>query len=301
MLEKLTTESRNESTYNIDAMSIKDVVTIMNQEDKKIANVVETQLSVIEKAIYLVIDSFQKGGRLIYIGAGTSGRLGVLDAVECVPTFGVSPEMVQGIIAGGDKAFLQAVEGVEDDAEQGEKNLQKMDITEADTVIGIAASGRTPYVIGALKYANKIKAHTVSIACNKGAIMNKYANVAIELETGPEVLTGSTRLKAGSAQKMVLNMISTAAMIGIGKVYQNLMVDLKATNKKLVDRSNRIIMDATGVSTDIAEDYLQRSNNNVKIAIVMILLRCSYDEAHKRILQADGFVRKALNKEEDAE
>ncbi|NBJ68602.1 MULTISPECIES: N-acetylmuramic acid 6-phosphate etherase [Clostridia] len=299
MLDKLTTESRNENTYNIDAMSIKDIVTIMNQEDSKITNVIETQISEIEKAIYLVINSFQNGGRLIYIGAGTSGRLGVLDAVECVPTFGVSPEMVQGIIAGGETAFLQAVERAEDDAEKGEKDLQKREITEADTVIGIAASGRTPYVIGALKYATKIKANTVSIACNKEAIMSKYADVAIELETGPEVITGSTRLKAGSAQKMVLNMISTAAMIGIGKVYQNLMVDLKATNKKLVDRSKRIIMDATGVSADVAEEYLQCSNNNVKIAIIMILLQCSYDEAQKRILQANGFVRKALNKEED--
>lgn len=294
MFEKLSTETRNQYTKNLDEMSVMDIITMMNEEDKRIPKIIETQLSSIEKAVHLVIQSFNQEGRLIYTGAGTSGRLGVLDAVECVPTFGAEPEMVQGLIAGGEAAFTKAAEGAEDDPHLGEKDLQTIGLTEKDTVIGIAASGRTPYVIGALSYARERKANTVSIACNKEAKMSAYADIAIELETGPEVLTGSTRLKAGSAQKMVLNMISTASMIRIGKVYQNLMVDLKPTNHKLVERSKRIIVDATEVDYETASDYLEKAKHNVKVAIVMILLQCPYEEAREKVLQANGFVRKAL-------
>lgn len=294
MFNKLSTETRNQYTKNLDEMSVMDIITMMNEEDKSVPKIIETQLSSIEKAIHLVIQSFNQEGRLIYIGAGTSGRLGVLDAVECVPTFGAEPEMVQGLIAGGEATFTKAAEGAEDDSHLGKKDLQTIGLTKEDTVVGIAASGRTPYVIGALSYARELKANTVSIACNKEAKMSEYTDIAIELETGPEVLTGSTRLKAGSAQKMVLNMISTASMIRIGKVYQNLMVDLKPTNHKLVERSKRIIMDATEVDYETASDYPEKAKHNVKVAIVMILLQCSYEEAREKVLQTNGFVRKAL-------
>ncbi|WP_284139210.1 MULTISPECIES: N-acetylmuramic acid 6-phosphate etherase [unclassified Virgibacillus] len=296
MLEKLGTEKRNNATTHLDEMSVYEILVAMNEEDAKVSNVVKTQLSHIEKAVHAVIQSFNKGGRLIYVGAGTSGRLGVLDAVECVPTFGSPSEMVQGLIAGGMKAFTVAVEGAEDDEELGVTDLKDIHLSENDTVIGIAASGRTPYVIGALKYANEKNSNTISISCNKEAKMSEFATVSIELETGPEVLTGSTRLKAGTAQKMVLNMISTASMIGIGKVYQNLMVDLKPTNQKLEERSKRIIMDATDVDYETANAYYEKSNHHVKTAIVMILLQCSNVEAQRKIKQANGFVRKALSK-----
>ncbi len=236
MLDKLTTELRNPRTMNLDEMSTLDILRTMNQEDESVLEAIDKQLSNIEKAVQFAIESFNNKGRLIYIGAGTSGRLGILDAVECVPTFGTDPEMVQGLIAGGKQAIYEAVEGAEDDADLGENDLKRIQLTNKDTVIGIAASGRTPYVIGALKYANSIQAKTVSISCNHNAEMSKYGDLAIELETGPEVLTGSTRLKAGTSQKIVLNMISTASMVGIGKVYQNFMVDLRPTNEKLEER-----------------------------------------------------------------
>ena len=295
MLEKLTTEARNQSTMNLDQLSTIDILRKMNEEDESVSRIIKDQLSEIDKSVNLAIESFNQGGRLIYIGAGTSGRLGILDAVECVPTFGSPKEMVQGIIAGGLKAFTEAVEGAEDSFKAGQMDLEDIKITEKDTVIGIAASGRTPYVIGALKYANTKKSKTVSISCNKGAKMSEYADVGIELETGPEILTGSTRLKAGTAQKMVLNMISTTAMVGIGKVYQNLMVDLKPTNQKLEERSKRIIMEATDVDYDTANRFYQASNHQVKTAIVMILLNCSKEEAEKKIEKSNGFVRSALS------
>ncbi|KYD07827.1 N-acetylmuramic acid 6-phosphate etherase [Heyndrickxia sporothermodurans] len=294
MLEKLTTEKRNETTMNLDVMSIQEILETMNREDQTVPQAIAMELHSIEKAVQYVIQSFQEGGRLIYIGAGTSGRLGILDAVECKPTFGSPPEMVQGFLAGGMKAFTEAVEGAEDDENQGEKDLASIKLSEKDTVIGIAASGRTPYVIGALKYTSKIGAKTVSISCNKNAEMSKYAKVKIEVETGPEVLTGSTRLKAGTAQKLILNMISTASMIGIGKVYKNLMVDVQSTNKKLVERSKRIIMQATDVDYDTAADYFEESHHNVKVAIVMILLQCSYEKALESLKNANGYIRKTL-------
>ncbi|MED1202845.1 N-acetylmuramic acid 6-phosphate etherase [Heyndrickxia acidicola] len=294
MLEKLTTEKRNKSTMNLDEMSIREVLESMNKEDQTVPAAVSQQLGNIEKAVEFVTTSFKFGGRLIYLGAGTSGRIGVLDAVECPPTFGSDPEMVQGLIAGGMKAFTKAVEGAEDNESMGVKDLEAISLTNRDTVIGIAASGRTPYVIGALKYAKAQGAKTVSISCNEGSEISKYAEVAIEVVTGPEVLTGSTRLKAGTAQKLVLNMISTASMIGIGKVYKNLMVDVQSTNKKLVERSKRIIMEAADVSYERAEETYIKAKHNVKAAILMILLDCSYETAIEKLGTSKGFIGKAL-------
>lgn len=294
MLEKLATEKRNLKTMNLDEMTTKEILHALNKEDSTVPESIAKELHSVEQAVEAVVQSFKSGGRLIYIGAGTSGRLGILDAVECVPTFGVSSELVQGFIAGGMKAFTVAVEGAEDRVELGMSDLKSASLTAQDTVIGLAASGRTPYVIGALQYAGEIGAATVAISCNKGAEISKYAQIRIEIETGPEVLTGSTRLKAGTAQKLVLNMISTASMIGIGKVYENLMVDVQATNSKLVERSKRIIMDATQVDYETAGDYYERAHYHVKTAIVMILLNCSNDEAQEKLESAGGFVRKTI-------
>lgn len=293
MLEKLATESRNPNTMNIDLMPIREILQVMNDEDQTVPVAVRKELDHIEKAVKFAIESFKKGGRLIYIGAGTSGRLGILDASECPPTFGVDPQMVKGLIAGGEKAFTTAVEGAEDDECSGEDDLKQINLTAKDTVVGIAASGRTPYVVGALHYARKIGAKTVSISNNKNSQIGKIADVAIEVETGPEVITGSTRLKAGTAQKLVLNMISTASMIGIGKVYENLMVDVQPSNQKLVNRSHRIIMEATGVDFETATKYFALAKGNVKAAIIMIFLNCSYAEAVAKLKEANGFVRKA--------
>jgi len=294
MLENLSTEHRNEKTTNLDEMSIKEVLQSMNEEDRTVALAVENEIEEIEKVVGAVIQSFEKEGRLIYIGAGTSGRLGILDAVECPPTFGTDDKMVQGFIAGGLKAFTKAVEGAEDREELAEEDLKSIGLNEKDTVIGIAASGRTPYVIGGLKYAHSVGASTASISCNKNAEISKYAKLNVEVETGAEILTGSTRLKAGTAQKLVLNMISTASMIGVGKVYKNLMVDVQSTNEKLVERSKRIIVEATGVSYEVAADYYEKANRNVKVAIVMALLQCEYGEALEKLKEAKGFVKKAL-------
>ncbi|AXK16988.1 TPA: N-acetylmuramic acid 6-phosphate etherase [Bacillus toyonensis] len=294
MLENLSTEHRNEKTTNLDEMSIKEVLQSMNEEDRTVALAVEKEIEHIEKVVQTVIKSFEEEGRLIYIGAGTSGRLGILDAVECPPTFGTDDKMVQGFIAGGLKALTKAVEGAEDREELAEEDLKSIGLNEKDTVIGIAASGRTPYVIGGLKYAHSVGASTASISCNKNAEISKYAKLNVEVETGAEILTGSTRLKAGTAQKLVLNMISTASMIGVGKVYKNLMVDVQSTNEKLVERSKRIIVEATGVSYEVAAEYYEKANRNVKVAIVMVLLQCEYGEALEKLKEAKGFVKKAL-------
>ncbi|MGY1460622.1 N-acetylmuramic acid 6-phosphate etherase [Bacillus toyonensis] len=294
MLENLSTEHRNEKTTNLDEMSIKEVLQSMNEEDRTVALAVEKEIEHIEKVVQTVIKSFEEEGRLIYIGAGTSGRLGILDAVECPPTFGTDDKMVQGFIAGGLKAFTKAVEGAEDREELAEEDLKSIGLNEKDTVIGIAASGRTPYVIGGLKYAHSVGASTASISCNKNAEISKYAKLNVEVETGAEILTGSTRLKAGTAQKLVLNMISTASMIGVGKVYKNLMVDVQSTNEKLVERSKRIIVEATGASYEVAAEYYEKANRNVKVAIVMVLLQCEYGEALEKLKEAKGFVKKAL-------
>lgn len=232
-LDKLTTETRNEASMTLDQMSVQEAIALMNQEDRRVPEAIEQVLPQIEAAIKLIVKSFNQDGRLIYMGAGTSGRLGVLDAAECVPTFSTPPEMVVGLIAGGEKAMLSAVEGAEDSAEFGRDDLKELKLTDKDTVVGIAASGRTPYVKGGLAYAQEVGASTVSVACNKGAEISEYSQVAIEVDAGAEVLTGSTRLKAGTAQKLILNMLSTVSMVQIGKVYKNLMVDVQPTNEKL--------------------------------------------------------------------
>lgn len=289
MLENLTTETRNEKTKNLDTLSLSELLKIMNEEDQKVAIAVEKELENIEKAIKIVINQIQNGGRLIYVGAGTSGRLGILDAVECRPTFSTTDEVL-GIIAGGDKAFVKAVEGAEDSKELAMEDLKNLNLCENDVVFGIAASGRTPYVIGALEYGEKIGAKRISFSCNKNSQISKCCDIAIEVDCGPEVLTGSTRLKAGTAQKLVLNMVSTASMVGIGKVYGNLMVDVRPTNEKLVERSKRIIMEATNVSYEIAQDFFEKANKNVKIAIVMILNNCEYEKAVEILEKSKGFI-----------
>ena len=294
MLDKLATERRNERTMHLDDMAVEDMLTVMNAEDQTVATVIRQEIPVIKQVVERVIQSFQVGGRLIYIGAGTSGRLGVLDAAECVPTFGVSPDMVVGLIAGGERALIKAVEGAEDSKTLAVEDLQALKVNANDTVIGIAASGRTPYVVGGLDYAREIGATTAALSCNKQAVISEHAEFRIEVETGPEVLTGSTRLKAGTAQKLVLNMISTAAMIGVGKVYQNLMVDVQSTNEKLEVRAKRMIVEATGVDFETAARTFTSANGHVKTAIVMILADISYDEAVERLHRANGFVRDAL-------
>ncbi|MEH7612325.1 N-acetylmuramic acid 6-phosphate etherase [Gottfriedia acidiceleris] len=294
MLENLTTEIRNDRTSNLDQLSVDEFLKIMNEEDQKVALAVREQIPMISKVVQLVVEAFQNGGRLIYTGAGTSGRIGLLDAVECPPTFGTNPSEVVGLIAGGERAFIKAVEGAEDSEELGKEDLLRISLTKNDIVIGIAASGRTPYVIGALKYANEIGAKTVAVACNKGSKIGEVAFQKIEVDNGPEVLTGSTRLKAGTSQKLICNMISTASMIGIGKVYKNLMVDLQLTNNKLVDRAKRIIVEATGCDYETASNYLQKANNQTKVAIVMILTGMNYDEAIVSLNKASGFISKVV-------
>ncbi|HAL01275.1 N-acetylmuramic acid 6-phosphate etherase [Exiguobacterium sp.] len=294
MLDQLATERRNERTMQLDEMTVEDVLRVMNAEDQTVATVIREQIPVIAEVVKHVIASFKNGGRLIYIGAGTSGRLGILDAAECVPTFGVSPDMVVGLIAGGERALIKAVEGAEDSRTLAVDDLRGLQLEARDTVIGIAASGRTPYVIGGLDYAKEVGAVTAAICWKTDAVISGHARYAIEVETGPEVLTGSTRLKAGTAQKLVLNMISTAAMIGVGKVYQNLMVDVQSTNEKLEIRAKRMISEATGVDAVTAERVFSEAHGHVKTAIVMILANIPYTEAVERLQQANGFVRDAL-------
>ncbi len=296
MLENLTTETRNEKTMNLDEMSIEEFLTVMNEEDAKVSAAVRNEIPNISKAVEKIVTAFKSGGRLIYIGAGTSGRIGLLDAVECPPTFGTSPEEVVGLIAGGEKAFIKAVEGAEDSEELATHDLKEIKLSKNDIVVGIAASGRTPYVIGGLKYAKEIGAATVAVSCNKGSKIGEEAEIAIEVVNGPEVLTGSTRLKAGTSQKLVCNMLSTASMVGIGKVYGNLMVDVQSTNEKLVERSKRIVMEATSCTYEIAEEYLTNSNQSPKVAIVMILTGFSYEQAIEQLKKSEGFVRKAIQK-----
>lgn len=293
-INQLTTEKRNPNTMHLDQMSVGQVLELMNKEDQQVPEAIAEALGQIEAAVETIIQSLKAGGRLIYFGAGTSGRLGVLDAAECVPTFGVSPDLVVGLIAGGDKAMVEAVEGAEDSLTLAEEDFKKLKLNANDTVVGIAASGRTPYVIGGLQYAQSIGAKTVSIACNQQAKISGFAQIPIEVDCGPEVLTGSTRLKAGTAQKLILNMLSTVSMIGIGKVYQNLMVDVQATNEKLEERSKRIIMAATECSYEEAASYFEAANHKVKVAIVMILTNLDATEASLKINAANGFVNQVL-------
>lgn len=295
-LELLTTESRNPETMQIDTASPHDILRIMNEQDQLVAHAVKDVLPEVEAAVQFVFESFKHGGRLIYLGAGTSGRLGVLDAVECPPTFSTEPEMVVGLMAGGEGAFLKAVEGAEDDPELGVNDLKQLELTENDTVIGIAASGRTPYVIGALRYARSIGAKTVALSCNKNAVISKEADQAIEVIVGPEVLTGSTRLKSGTAHKMILNMISTSSMILLGKAYENLMVDVKVSNLKLKERAIGIIRKITGVSYEVALETLEKSDLQVKTAIVMIMTDTTKQQAQRLLAAANGYVKIAIQK-----
>lgn len=278
----------------LDQMTPLEIVTVMNREDGKAVEAIGEVLPQIAQAIAWCTDSLKQKGRIIYIGAGTSGRLGVLDAVECPPTFGVSPDVVVGLMAGGTPAFVRAVEGAEDSQTMGEEDLKEIHLSPADIVIGLAASGRTPYVIYGLRYAKKIGCRTVAVSCNRDSEIGKEADLAIEPVPGPEVLTGSTRLKAGTVQKMVLNMISTGSMVGIGKVYQNLMVDVVQTNMKLITRAENIVMTATGCTREEARDSLEEAEGSVKLAITMILLQCGAKSAKTRLNRAGGYVRNAI-------
>ena len=293
-LKNMSTETRNQNTMNLDIMSPLEVVTVMNQEDAKVPEAIKPALPNIAQCVTWAISSIENGGRIIYMGAGTSGRLGVLDAVECPPTFGVAPEVVVGLIAGGEKAFVKAVEGAEDSRELGRQDLVDINLTKTDIVIGIAASGRTPYVLGGLAYAKEVGCHTVGISCNPGSAVGAAAELAIEVVPGPECLTGSTRLKSGTCQKLILNMISTATMVGCGKAYQNLMVDVMQTNEKLVVRAQNIVMEATGCDRETAAEKIAIAGGNAKTAITMILADCGLEEAKTRLEKAKGHVREAI-------
>ena len=293
-LKNMSTETRNQNTMNLDIMTPLEVVTVMNQEDAKVPEAIKPALPNIAQCVTWAISSIEAGGRIIYMGAGTSGRLGVLDAVECPPTFGVAPEVVVGLIAGGEKAFVKAVEGAEDSRELGRQDLVDINLEARDIVIGIAASGRTPYVLGGLAYAKEVGCHTVGISCNPGSAVGAAAELAIEVVPGPECLTGSTRLKSGTCQKLILNMISTATMVGCGKAYQNLMVDVMQTNEKLVVRAQNIVMEATGCDRETAAEKIAIAGGNAKTAITMILADCGLEEAKARLEKAKGHVREAI-------
>ena len=290
----LTTEQENTSSGELDLLSVNEIISLMNEEDRKVFVAVKKALPNIEKAVNLILQAFKSGGRLFYVGAGTSGRLGVIDAAECPPTFYTDPELVQGIMAGGPNAMFTAVEGAEDDVQAGRKDLQDRLLTKDDVVVGIAASGRTPYVKGALHYAGEMQAGTIALSCNENAEISQIASVAIEAVVGPEILTGSTRLKAATAQKMILNMLSTAVMVKSGKVFGNLMVDLKPSNQKLVERAKNIIQKAAGVTKEEAGQYLELSGNRVKIAIMMAKTKSDASTAEYYITQGEGSIRQAV-------
>lgn len=293
-LGALISESRNPATMELDKLSTLEMLACINDEDRKVPEAIRLVIPAIAQAVDLAAAALKQGGRLIYLGAGTSGRLGVLDASECPPTFGVPHGMVIGLIAGGPGALLKAVEGAEDDMSLGERDLQALKLTSTDMVVGLAASGRTPYVIGALRYARQLGCPTAAISCNPDSPIAQEAQVAISPVVGPEALTGSTRMKSGTAQKLVLNMLSTGAMVKLGKVYQNLMVDVKATNVKLVDRACRIVVEATGASRTEAENALSQTEFEVKPAILMILKGVTAEQARQSLQQHNGYLRAAL-------
>lgn len=293
-LGALVSETRNPRTMDLDALSTLDMVTRFNEQDALVAQAVKATLPSVALAVDAAFEALHAGGRIIYMGAGTSGRLGVLDAAECPPTFGVSHDKVIGLIAGGPGALLKAVEGAEDNPQLGEDDLKNLGLQARDVVIGLAASGRTPYVIGGLHYARDCGCRTVAISCNPDSPVAQAADIAISPVVGPEALTGSTRLKSGTAQKLVLNMISTGAMVKTGKVYQNLMVDMKATNLKLVDRACRIVMEATGAQREEAQAMLKQTDYEVKPAILMVLSGLNVAQARERLAQSQGYLRVAL-------
>ncbi|MFH6573170.1 N-acetylmuramic acid 6-phosphate etherase [Aeromonas caviae] len=289
-LSSMITETRNPASVEIDQLSTLEMLRVINQEDQQVALAVGQLLPEIARAVDAIAAAFGKGGRLVYIGAGTSGRLGILDASECPPTYGVSAEQVIGLIAGGHKAILQAVENAEDDAELGARDLKNIQFCTNDVLVGIAASGRTPYVLGAMAHASAVGATVCSISCNPGSPLARAADISMVAVVGPEIVTGSSRMKAGTAQKLILNMLSTGAMIRTGKVYGNLMVDVEATNAKLVERQKRIVMEATDCERAVAERALAQADNHCKTAIVMILAGLTADEARTRLQSSNGFI-----------
>jgi len=293
-IAKLITESRNPASMDIDNRSIPEILQIINSEDKKIPFAIEKEIPYIVKAVEIVVQAFEQGGCLIYIGAGTSGRLGVLDASECPPTYGTPPELVQGVIAGGYEALVKAQEGSEDREEDAPRDLMQRNLTSKDFVCGIAASRRTPYVMAGVEYARSIGAKTIYVTCTPRKEMNIEVDVAICPVVGPEIVMGSTRMKSGTAQKLVLNMITTTTMIRLGKVYENMMVDLQMNSQKLEERSKRTVMIITGVNYDEAEKMMKQANGHVKTAVVMIKAGVNRLVAEEALRKADGFVRQAI-------
>lgn len=293
-MTNLTTEQANPASATIDRMTAFEVVSVINGEDAKVAAAVRIALPEIAEAVDVVAEAIADGGRLFYLGAGSSGRLGILDAVECVPTFSVSPDLVQGLIAGGEPAVTRSIEGAEDRPELARQDLAERGLSEADVVCGIAASGRTPYVIGGLEYARSLGAKTIAIACNMDSPIGALADIAIGVDVGPEVIAGSTRMKAGTAQKMILNMLSSGAMIRLGKVYGNLMVDVKVSNQKLAERACQLVMRLTGADAERARELLAGANNEVKAAVVMARLGVEYDEASQLLEGAGGKLRAVI-------
>lgn len=293
-LEGLTTEARNEATKNIDQVSTLEMVTLINQEDQKVAQAIEKVLPQIAAAIDAAAERFKKGGRLIYCGAGTSGRLGALDAIELTPTYSVSPERAFGILAGGEKAMYQAIEGAEDSKELAIEDLTQHQLTARDVVIAIAASGRTPYAVSAIEYGKKVGALTISVTCNNQSPMNQLAEIGIAPIVGPEVITGSTRMKAGSAQKMVLNMFSTGIMVKVGNIYQNLMVNVQPTNEKLIQRATNIIKEAAEIEESQAKEYLEAAQLEVAPAIVMAKAHVDFQKAKQLLAEHDGRISEVL-------
>lgn len=297
-LSRIVSEGRNPETTHMDTLSTEEMLACINREDAKVAEAVKQAIPAIAKAVDAATSSLKKGGRLIYLGAGTSGRLGILDAVECRPTFSVPDSMVIGVIAGGEPAIQHAVEGAEDNQLAGEEDLASLTLTKDDTVIGLSASGRTPYVCGGLRYARQLGCSTAAIACSPNAVMFSHADIAICPLVGPEALTGSTRMKSGTAQKMILNMISTATMVKLWKTYENLMVDVNATNAKLKARAKRIVMQATQCTEEVAAETLSAADNNAKLAILMILTNTDVDAARKHLAESQGYLRGAIGHRE---
>lgn len=293
-LKLLTTEQRNPRSMNIDTAPLAEVLSIIHEDDRRAVDAVTPELPYIAQAVEIVEHAFRNGGRLFYAGAGTSGRLGVLDAAECPPTFGSDPELIQGLIAGGEAAMFRAQEGAEDHESYGADDMDTAGVTDKDVVCGIAASRRTPYVVGAVARAREIGAKTLFVTCNPRSQFSLDVDVAICADVGPEVVMGSTRMKSGTATKLILNMITTATMIRLGKVYENMMVDLQMTNLKLVERSKKIVMTATGVNYDAAATALEHAGGHVKTALVMLLADVAPDEARARIERGGGFVRHAI-------
>jgi N-acetylmuramic acid 6-phosphate etherase len=293
-MDQRRTEQRNQASKNLDDMTALEILRLMNREDRKVAPAVGRELPAIARAVDGIVSRMRNGGRLIYVGAGTSGRLGVLDASECPPTFGTSPELVRALIAGGSRAVTEPVEGAEDSKETAGRDLKKIRVAKNDSVVGIAASGSTPYVLAAVAFARRHGALTIGVVANRNSPLAKSTDIAIAPEVGPEVLTGSTRLKAGTAQKMVLNMLSTATMVRLGHAYENLMIDLTKTNRKLRDRAKRILVEATGKNMSEAEHALRQSKHNLRVALLMLKRRIPAKKARKALENAGGDIRRAL-------